>query len=250
MDATVESAQTAIETNRLTRMFGARIAVDRLSLRVPPGVVYGFLGPNGSGKTTTIRMLLGLMRPTSGSVRLFGDTFARERRELLEEIGALVGEPSLYPHLTGRENLEIIRRLRNRSKQDVDTVLQQFEFASEARNLVVTYSSGMRQTLGLAAACLGQPRLLILDEPANGLDPGATRKLRALLRGQVERHGVTVFVSSHVLGEVEQLADWVGIIDHGHLLFQGTLTSLRDTRPGSLEDIFLELVASNERASV
>jgi len=248
MGATVESAHV-IETTLLTRTFGARVAVDRVNLRVPAGVIYGFLGPNGAGKTTTIRMLLGLTRPTSGSVRLFGETFSRERRKLLQEVGALVEEPSLYPHLTGRENLEIIRRLRNRSRQDVDALLQQFEFASAARDVVATYSSGMRQTLGLAAACLGQPRLLILDEPTNGLDPGATRKLRALLRGQVERHGVTVFVSSHILGEVEQLADWVGIIDHGRLLFQGTLTSLRGARPGSLEDIFLELVASSERAS-
>ena len=248
MGATVESAHV-IETTLLTRTFGARVAVDRVNLRVPAGVIYGFLGPNGAGKTTTIRMLLGLTRPTSGSVRLFGETFSRERRKLLQEVGALVEEPSLYPHLTGRENLEIIRRLRNRSRQDVDALLRQFEFASAARDVVATYSSGMRQTLGLAAACLGQPRLLILDEPTNGLDPGATRKLRALLRGQVERHGVTVFVSSHILGEVEQLADWVGIIDHGRLLFQGTLTSLRGARPGSLEDIFLELVASSERAS-
>jgi ABC-2 type transport system ATP-binding protein len=182
-------------------------------------------------------------------VRLFAETLTRQRRDLLQAVGALVEEPSLYPHLTGRENLEIVQLLRNCTRQDVDAVLEQFEFASAARDRVATYSSGMRQTLGLAVASLGQPRLLILDEPTNGLDPGATRKLRALLRRMVEGHGVTVFVSSHILGEIEQLADWVGIIDHGRLLFQGTLTSLRSLRAGSLEDVFLELVAAQDPIS-
>jgi ABC-2 type transport system ATP-binding protein len=236
----------AIETRGLTRTFGSRVAVDALDLHVPPGAVYGFLGPNGAGKTTTIRMLLGLMRPTDGDILLHGEPFSRDRRGLLRNVGALVESPSLYPHLTGEEHLEVIRRLLSVPVQNVREVLELFDLAEDARRPVRTYSTGMRQLLGLAAAWLGHPSLLVLDEPANGLDPAATRKLRGLLRRAVAEQGATVFVSSHVLGEIEQIADQIGIIHRGRLVFQGALSSLRQTRQGTLEDIFLDLVAATE----
>jgi ABC-type multidrug transport system ATPase subunit len=234
----------AIETHQLTRSYGARFAVDRIDLAVPRGAIYGFLGPNGAGKTTTIRLLLGLLRPGSGEILLNGQPFSRDRRGLLRGIGALVEAPSLYPHLTGEENLEITRRLLDVSRSRVPEVLDLFGLTQDARRPVSTYSSGMRQLLGLALAWLGDPRLLVLDEPTNSLDPAATRKLRTLLRRITTERGVTVFFSSHVLSEVDQLVDRVGIIDQGRLLFQGELSSLKQTRPGSLEDIFLDLVAA------
>jgi ABC-type multidrug transport system ATPase subunit len=240
--------ELAIETHDLTRAFAGRVAVDRLSLTVPRGVIYGFLGPNGAGKTTTIRLLLGLLQPTSGSILLHGEPFTRECRDLLREVGALVETPSLYPHLTGEENLEVTRRLLDLPSTSVREALDLFDLTRDAARPVRTYSSGMRQLLGLALAWLGKPNLLLLDEPANSLDPAATRRLRELLRRVTRERGVTVFLSSHVLGEVEQVADHVGIIHRGRLLFQGELLSLKDLAPGTLEDIFLHLIASTEGA--
>jgi lantibiotic transport system ATP-binding protein len=236
----------AIETHQLTRRFGPRVAVDRVDLAVPRGAIYGFLGPNGAGKTTTIRLLLGLLRPTSGEILLNGHPFSRDRRDLLRGIGALVETPSLYPHLTGEENLEVTRRLLDIPAGRLPEVLELFGLTQDARRLVRTYSTGMRQLLGLALAWLGNPVLLILDEPTNSLDPSAMRKLRRLLRQLTTERGATVFLSSHVLTEVDQLVDWVGIIDHGRLLFQGALSSLKHAHRGSLEDIFLDLVAARE----
>jgi lantibiotic transport system ATP-binding protein len=195
----------AIETSNLTRSFGGRAAVDCVSLAVPRGCVYGFLGPNGAGKTTTIRLLLGLLTPTSGEIRLNGEPFTRDRRSLLRNIGSLVETPSVYPNLTGRENLEVTRLLLGVAVSRIDEVLAQFDLTTDADRQAGAYSTGMRQSLGLAAAWLGQPDLLILDEPASGLDPAATRKLRSLLRRTADE-GATVFVSSHALSEIDQLA--------------------------------------------
>ena len=220
-------SRLALETNDLTRLFGNRVVVDRINLRVPCGVVYGFLGPNGAGKTTTIRMLAGLLRPASGRIAIHGDAFTSERRELLRSVGALVETPSLYPHLSGRENLEISQRLLGLPKSRADEALALFELTASASRLVRTYSLGMRQRLGLALIWIARPSLLLLDEPANGLDPAGTRSLRELLRRLVREYGVTVFLSSHVLSEVEQIADAIGIIDHGRLLFQGKPEELR-----------------------
>ncbi len=220
-----------IETANLSRRFGAVLAVDSVDLRVEPGAVHAFLGANGAGKTTTIRMLLGLIRPDSGSVRLFGEAF---RRASLAHVGSLVETPSLYPHLTGRENLEVVRRLAGHTRADIERALATVKLTDAAHRLVSGYSLGMRQRLGLAIALLGDPRLLVLDEPTNGLDPAGIREMRELMTRLPAESGITVFVSSHLLAEVEQLATHVSIIDRG-LLFQGTLAGLRARMQPDLE---------------
>jgi ABC-2 type transport system ATP-binding protein len=221
----------AIETRGLTRRFGARAAVHSLALSVPQGCIYGFLGPNGAGKTTTIRLLLGLLRPNGGDIFLYGERFTWERRDLLREVGALVETPSLYPHLTGRENLDLTRRILGLPAARVEESLGLTGLSADADREVRTYSLGMRQRLGLALAWLGQPRLLMLDEPANGLDPGGTRELRVLLRLLAKEHQVTIFLSSHLLSEVEQIADHIGVINRGQLVFQGEIGNLRRGQP-------------------
>jgi ABC-type multidrug transport system ATPase subunit len=220
----------AVETCGLTRRFGAQLAVDVLNLLAPEGGVYGFLGPNGAGKTTTIRMLLGLIRPDAGEVRLFGVPLAVGRLSLMRMAGALVESPSLYPHLTGRENLEVTRRLLGAPRGLIDEALGVVKLAQDADRRVREYSMGMRQRLGLAFALLNKPRLLVLDEPTNGLDPAGIHEMRDLIRRLPVEFGATVFLSSHLLSEVEQIAGHIGIIHQGRLLFQGTLAELQAQR--------------------
>ena len=221
-----------ISTRGLTRHFGGRPAVDSLDLDVPAGSVYGFLGPNGAGKTTTIRMLLGLLRPTAGRLALFG----REGNgpDNRRRIGALVEAPSLYPHLTAEENLRHTCILKGIPRRDMARVLAVVGLAGDARRLVKTFSLGMKQRLGLASALLGSPELVILDEPTNGLDPAGIQEMRYLLRDMPAAHGITVFLSSHLLAEVEQIAGEIGIIAAGRLQFQGTPAELRSRRRGWL----------------
>ena len=220
----------AIETRGLTRRFGAQLAVNELNLLAPEAGVYGFLGPNGAGKTTTIRMLLGLIRPNAGEVRLFGESLAGNHQSLMRRVGALVETPSLYPHLTGRENLEVTRRLLGAERNLIDRALGIVKLTEDAHRRVREYSLGMRQRLGLALALLNKPQLLILDEPANGLDPAGIHEMRALIRLLPVEFGITVFLSSHLLSEVEQVANHIGIIHQGRLLFQGTLAELQAQR--------------------
>lgn len=216
-----------IETRGLTRRFGSQLAVDDLNLLVPAAGVYGFLGPNGAGKTTAIRMLLGLIRPNAGEVRLFGQSLNGNHLSVMRRVGALVEAPSLYPHLTGRENLEVTRRLLGSDRNLIELALATVKLTKDAHRRVREYSLGMRQRLGLALALLNQPELLILDEPTNGLDPAGIHEMRDLIRHFPEEFGVTVFLSSHLLGEVEQIATHIGIINEGHLLFQGKLSELQ-----------------------
>lgn len=218
-----------IETSGLTRRFAGLTAVDQVSLRVPPGSVYGFVGPNGAGKTTTIRMLLGLVRPNAGEVRLLGQPMDESRRELLGRVGALVESPSVYPNLTGRENLEVTRTLTRAEKGQIERALHIVQLEEAADRLVGGYSTGMKQRLGLALALLNEPELLILDEPTNGLDPAGMIEIRELLCRLPDECGATVFLSSHLLAEVEQVATQIGIIDHGKLRFQGPLEELHAT---------------------
>jgi ABC-type multidrug transport system ATPase subunit len=227
-------AEPIIETRALTRRFGARIAVLNAGLRVPEAGIYGFLGPNGAGKTTTIRMLLGLIRPDEGEVRLFGRSLAGHHRELMRSVGALVETPSLYAHLTGEENLEVTRRLVGGPRANTGEALAIVRLTQDAGRRVREYSLGMRQRLGLALALLNRPRLLILDEPSNGLDPAGIQEMRGLLRRLAREQGITVFLSSHLLGEIEQVADHIGIIHEGRLLFQGTLGTLQTKRHDQL----------------
>lgn len=219
--------ESVIRTTALTRRFGQRNAVDLLDLDVPPGAVYGFLGPNGAGKTTTIRLLLGLLHPTAGTVHLFGTPLSTHRLSLLRRLGALVEAPSAYPHLTGEENLRHSCLLKDVPRRDIARVLGIVRLAADAHRAVKEYSLGMKQRLGLAQALLGQPKLIILDEPTNGLDPAGIQEMRHLLRDMPAAHGITVFLSSHLLNEVEQIATHVGIVCEGRLRFQGSPHELR-----------------------
>ena len=216
----------ALQTRGLVRRFGQIVAVDGLDLDVPRHSVYGFLGPNGAGKTTTIRLLLGLLKPDAGEVRLFGGDVRRERLTLLRRVGALVETPSLYMHLTGAENLEVIRRLTGVGRERIGHVLEVVRLTAAAHRVVRGYSLGMKQRLGIAAALLTEPELLILDEPTNGLDPAGIGEMRELIRTLPQAHGITVFLSSHLLHEVALVATHVGIVNGGRLVFQGSLAAL------------------------
>ena len=221
------SAENVIVTRQLSRSFGSFQAVKAVDLSVPAGVVYGFLGPNGAGKTTTIRMILGLIRPSSGKVLLFGQEFSRKDWQRLEKVGTLVESPSLYSHLTGRENLEVTRRMLDLPRQNIDRVLKVVGLEKDGHRLVRQYSLGMQQRLALALALLNDPTLLVLDEPTNGLDPSGIQEIRAMIRDMPQKTGATVFLSSHLLSEVELMATHVGIIQHGSLLYQGKLADLK-----------------------
>ena len=216
-----------IQTKNLTRCFGRREVVSELNLKVPERVVYGFLGPNGAGKTTTIRMLLGLIHPTSGSVHLFGHRITAGDWHHLKQVGSLVESPSPYPNLTGRENLEVVRRMLELPSSNIDRVLSIVKLTKHADRLVRQYSLGMQQRLAIALSLLNQPRLLILDEPTNGLDPSGIHEIRDFIRDMPEKEGITVFLSSHLLSEVELMATHVGIIQEGKLCFQGSLKELQ-----------------------
>lgn len=222
--------ELAIETSRLTRRYGNLCAVNTLNLEVPRRSIYGFLGPNGAGKTTTIRMLLGLIQPDEGEVTLLGEPFKKHRLSLLKRVGALVENPSLYLHLTGRENLEVTRRLRGVEPKQISRVLSIVNLEKDADRKTREYSLGMRQRLGLALALLSEPDLLILDEPTNGLDPAGIHEMRELLRRLPDEHQITIFLSSHLLSEVEQIATHLGIVQSGKLLFQGPLETLQAQR--------------------
>ena len=214
-----------IETSELTKRYGERIlAVDRLDLRVRRGEVYGFLGPNGAGKTTTLRMLLGLVRPTSGSALVLGAAPGSPDR--LVRVGALVESPSLYPFLSGRDNLRVLARHARVPESRVEAVLEEVELTDRGSDRFATYSLGMKQRLGVAAALLKDPELLILDEPTNGLDPAGMAEMRTFIRG-LGRGRRTVFLSSHLMTEVEQICDRVGVIRGGSLVGEGTVAELR-----------------------
>jgi ABC-2 type transport system ATP-binding protein len=223
--------QLPIQVEEVWKNYGATEAVRELNLSVPLQSVYGFLGPNGAGKSTTIRMILGLQRPDRGSIALFGRPLARERIALLGRIGSLVESPSLYMHLTGRENLEVHRRLLGLPKGMIDEALKTADLLPVGDRLVRKYSSGMKQRLGLAQALLSKPELLVLDEPTNGLDAAGIHEIRSLIRELPKRLGVTVFLSSHLLAEVEQVATHFAIISQGRLVFEGTLNDLQRRSP-------------------
>jgi ABC-2 type transport system ATP-binding protein len=220
----------AIESSGLTKRFGKLNAVDGIDLAVPAGSVYGFLGPNGSGKTTTIRMLLGLVFPTGGTHQLFGEPFVDSWRDVLPRVGALVEGPAFHPYLSGRANLLRIDAAdrsapRATARARVDDALARVGLTAAAGKRYRNYSLGMRQRLGIAAALLRPRDLLVLDEPTNGLDPQGTREVRHLI-SQLGREGVTVFVSSHLLSEVEQVCSHVGVMSAGRMVWQGSLADL------------------------
>jgi len=216
----------ALATRGLHKSYGSRVALAGLDLSVPSGVVYGFLGPNGAGKTTTMRLLTGLIHPDAGTIELLGRPFGRGDRQRLFEVGALIESPSFYPYLSGRQNLHSLAASgAPTSKARIEELLELVGLLDRARDKVQTYSLGMKQRLGIAAALLSDPRLLLLDEPSNGLDPAGIVAMRATLR-RLASTGKTVFVSSHVLGEVQQLADVIGIIAGGRLVREGPIDQL------------------------
>ena len=216
-----------IETHDLCKQYGNALRVAHLDLDVPEGSVYGFLGPNGAGKSTTLKMILGLVRPTAGDIRVLGKKMdGGSRLAVLRQVGSLIESPSYYGHLTGEENLRIVQTLRGVPEKNIREVLQIVRLDGQRGKRVAHYSLGMKQRLGLAAALLGYPKLLILDEPTNGLDPAGIQEMRELICSLPERFGMTVVVSSHLLSEIDQMANVVGIIREGELVFQDTLEAL------------------------
>ena len=235
--------QEIVHTNGLTKRYGDCFSVNNLDMVVFEEKIYGFLGPNGAGKSTTLKMLLGLVHPTQGEIDLFGKRItAKNRLEALKHIGSLIETPSYYGHLTGKENLKIQQMLRGVPKENIDEVLSIVRLQRQASKKVSAYSLGMKQRLGLASALLSFPRLLILDEPTNGLDPAGIQEMRELILSLPKRFGMTVIVSSHLLSEIDQMAEDIGIIAGGKLKFQGSLSALHNMdRTKNLEEIFLEL---------
>ena len=218
------ATEHVIETELLTKKYGNVIAVDQLSLRVPRGGVFGFLGPNGSGKTTTMGMLLGLVHPTSGEARIFGDP--ARHPATLRRVGAMVESPTFYPYMTGRANLQYFQGVsQHGSAGEVDRLLEVVDLGKRAESKYATYSLGMKQRLGIACALLGDPELVFLDEPTNGLDPAGVVEVRELIR-QLGTGGRTVVLSSHLLAETELVCDNVAVLSRGRLIVQGTIAQL------------------------
>jgi ABC-2 type transport system ATP-binding protein len=219
-----DMTNTIVVTDRLTKRYGHRLAVDDVSLTVRSGEVYGFLGPNGAGKTTTLRMLLGLVRPTAGSATVLGH--APGNPGAVARIGALVEGPGFYPYLAGRDNLRVMARYQGVSDRDVETALERVDLADRGDDPFRSYSLGMKQRLGVASALLGPPDMLVLDEPTNGLDPAGMADMRRLIV-DLAAQGQTVMLSSHLLSEVQEICDRVGVIANGRLLTESTVAELR-----------------------
>jgi len=235
-----------IETQNLTFGFNTKQKVlNKLNLKIERGSIYGFLGPNGAGKTTTIRLLLGLLKAPENSLKLFGKKFPGNRMEVFSKVGSLIEQPSLYAHLSGYDNLEIARLIRKVNRKKVAEVLELVKLSNVAAKKVSEYSMGMKQRLGLAIALLGEPELLLLDEPVNGLDPNGIVEIRELLRSLNRELGTTIFLSSHLLSEIEKLVTHIGIINMGELLFQGTISDLRELQTGEAE---LHIETGNNKA--
>lgn len=230
-----------IETYDLCKKSGNKFRVKDVNLAVPQGCIYGFLGPNGAGKTTTMKLLLGLIQPDGGTVEILGQKMSpRNRFDINMRTGSLIESPGFYGHLTGQENLEIIARYKNLGTDDIKEALYTVSLYDRKDDKVKNYSLGMKQRLGIAMALMGKPELIILDEPTNGLDPAGINEIRNLVKSIPEKCGSTVIISSHLLSEVEQIADYVGIINKGKMIYQGLLSEL-EIGDASLEEVFLEM---------
>lgn len=237
-----------ITTEQLTKKYKSFVAVNDVTLHIRKGSIYGFLGPNGAGKSTTMKMLLGLTAPTNGSFTIDGKHFPTDRIAILKEVGSFIESPSFYANLTGKENLDIIRRILGLPQSTVDDALELVGLSEFGNRLAKKNSLGMKQRLGLAGALLGRPPILILDEPTNGLDPSGIHEIRNLIKSLPDLYDCTVLISSHMLSEIELIADDIGILNHGRLLFEGSLDDLRQHALQSgfatdnLEDMFLSMV--------
>ena len=244
-----------ITTEQLTKKYKSFVAVNDVSLHIRKGSIYGFLGPNGAGKSTTMKMLLGLTAPTKGDFTIDGKQFPADRISILKEIGSFIESPSFYANLTGKENLDIIRRILGLPQSAVEDALELVGLSEFGDRLAKKYSLGMKQRLGLAGALIGRPPILILDEPTNGLDPSGIHEIRNLIKSLPELYDCTVLISSHILSEIELMADDIGILNHGRLLFEGSLDELRQYALQSgfatdnLEDMFLSMIEKDNTTS-
>lgn len=240
-----------IETKQLTKTYSEFTAVNSLNLHIPKGTVYGFLGPNGAGKSTTMKMFLGLTKPTSGTFSIDGKKYPENRIEILKSVGSFIEAPAFYGNLSGEENLDIVRRILGLPKSAVDEALDIVGLTQYKNRLAKKYSLGMKQRLGLASALIGKPPILILDEPTNGLDPVGIHEIRTLIRSLPQMFDCTVLVSSHLLSEIELMADNVGILNHGRLLFEGALDELKEGArqkgypTDNLEETFLAMIEAD-----
>ena len=223
--------QAIIQTKRLTKVYGGVVRVKDLDLQVRPGEIYGFLGPNGAGKSTTMKMILGLARSTRGEVEVLGLPFTEQNRvKILRSVGSLIESPAYYGHLTGRENMRVLQRLLDLPDRNVREAVRIVRMEGQMDKKVRAYSLGMKQRLGIAMALARFPKLLMLDEPTNGLDPAGIEEIRELIRRLPQEYGMTVMISSHLLTEVDRMATAVGIIQHGELIFQDSMETLRRMR--------------------
>lgn len=230
-----------LQTEGLCKMDKSNYRVKDLCLKVPAKCVYGFLGPNGAGKTTTLKLVLGLIHSDGGSIEIMGQKVTKGNlRTILKKTGSLIESPAFYGHLTGWENMEVFAKYKKVSAAEAEEALREVRLWEQRDKKVDHYSLGMKQRLGIAIAMLGNPELLILDEPTNGLDPAGIHEIRQMIKDLPERKGISIIVSSHLLGEIEQMADYVGIINHGQMLYQGPLADLKQ-EGNNLEDVFLKM---------
>ncbi|WP_315114064.1 ABC transporter ATP-binding protein [Clostridium intestinale] len=233
-----------VETKNLVKVFNKVKSVDNVNLKIKEGEIYGFLGPNGAGKSTTIKMLLGLIRANSGEVYIFGKSIKENREEILKNIGALVESPSYYGHLTAYENLDILKRMLKLNKEEIEEKLKLVNLWEDRNKKVNEFSLGMKQRLGIAQALMGNPKLLILDEPTNGLDPAGIIEIRNLIRYLAKEKKITIIISSHILNEIELVATEVGVINKGKLLYQG---SLEDLKKNSTNEVIIGLEKKEDK---
>ena len=237
-----------IETKNLTKTYKAFTAVDHVSLHIKKGSIYGFLGPNGAGKSTTMKMLLGLTAPTDGDFQIDNLTFPNDRVQILKKIGSFIESPSFYPNLTGKENLDIIRRILGLPESSVDEALELVGLSEFGNRLAKKYSLGMKQRLGLASALLGEPPILILDEPTNGLDPQGVIEIRNIIRYLAKTENVTFIVCSHILSEVQNLCNRISIINNGEILVEGNTEDLiKKSNCKCLEEYYLRVLGLEDK---
>lgn len=223
--------QTIIQTQRLTKVYGGAVRVKQVELQVREGEIYGFLGPNGAGKSTTMKMILGLVKPTEGAVTVLGMPFVQKNRiAILKAVGSLIESPAYYGHLTGRENMRVLQRLLDLPERNVQEAVRIVRMEGQMDKRVRAYSLGMKQRLGIAMAIARFPKLLMLDEPTNGLDPAGIEEIRELIKRLPQDYGMTVMISSHLLSEVDRMATAVGILSHGELIFQDSMETLEQRR--------------------
>lgn len=234
--------ETAVETKHVVKYYGEQNALNDCTLTIPKGQIYGISGPNGAGKTTMLKLLTGLLIPDAGSIHIFGEDLLNNRNSLLSQIGSLIETPLFYEHLSARENLEIHLSYMNTRGFEVENALQMVGLPSVNEKAVSNYSLGMRQRLGIARAFIHRPKLLILDEPVNGLDPSGVKEMRELFLSLVAKENMTIVLSSHILNEIEQIANKICIIEHGQILCESNIKDIKETYPCGLEDYYFSII--------